>query len=69
MKVELCVEGMNTLVRADLKDTLKSLRDDLKRRKAGGTLAIFHNNQVEDIRELQRHVDAFRLVLKYYGEE
>lgn len=68
MKVELCVEGMNTLVRVDLKSTLSNLKMDLKRRKAGGTLAIFHSNQAEDIRELQRHVDAFRLVLKYYGE-
>ena len=68
MKVELCVEGMNMLVRADLKDALRNLRDDLKRRKAGGTLSIFHSNQAEDVRELQRHVDAFRIVLKYYGE-
>jgi hypothetical protein len=69
MKVELCVEGMNTLVRQDLKDTLKNLRTDLKRRKAGGNLAIFHPGQAEDIHELQKHIDALRLVLRYYGEE
>lgn len=69
MKVELCVEGMNTLVRQDLKGVVKTLRTDLKRRKAGGTLGIFHANQAEDVREIQKHIDAFRLVLRYYGEE
>ena len=68
MKVEVCVEGMNTFVRADLKDTLKSLQEDLKRRKAGGNLAIFHTDSRQDIDELKRHVDAFKLVLRYYGE-
>ena len=67
MKVDLCVEGMNTLVRAELKDDLKSLRADLKRRKRGEGCAIFHMNQVEDVKELQRHIDAFTLVLRYYG--
>ena len=69
MKVDLCVEGMNALVREDLKDTLKSLKADLKRRKAGGTLAIFHMEKQADIDELQKHVDAFTLVLRYYGGE
>lgn len=67
MKVELCVEGMNTLVRADLKDSLKSLQDDLKKRKAGGNIAIFHTDAKADIAELQKHVEAFKLVLRYYG--
>ncbi len=67
MKVELCVEGMNTLVRADLKDSLKSLQDDLKKRKAGGNIAIFHTDSRQDIAELQKHVEAFKLVLRYYG--
>jgi len=69
VRVDLCVEGMNTLVREDLKDTLKSLKTDLKRRKAGGTLAIFHMEKQDDIDELQKHVDAFTLVLRYYGAE
>ena len=67
MKVELCVEGMNTLVRADLKDALKCLQEDLKRRKAGANLAIFHTDPKQDIAELKHHIDAFKLVLRYYG--
>lgn len=67
MKVEVCIEGVNDIIRADLKDTLKSLQQDLKRRKAGGNLAIFHTDAKQDIAELQRHIDALKLVLRYYG--
>lgn len=67
MKVEVCIEGVNDIIRADLKDTLKSLQQDLKRRKAGGNLAIFHTDTQQDIAELQRHIDALKLVLRYYG--
>lgn len=67
MKVEVCIEGVNDIVRSELKDTLKNLQDDLKRRKAGNSIAIFHMTKDEDIAELQRHIEAFKLVLKYYG--
>jgi hypothetical protein len=67
MKVEVCIEGVNDIVRSELKDTLKNLQDDLKRRKAGNSIAIFHMTKDEDVDELQRHIEAFKLVLKYYG--
>jgi hypothetical protein len=67
MKVEVCIEGINDIVRSELKDTLKNLQDDLKRRKAGNSIAIFHMTKDEDVAELQRHIEAIKLVLKYYG--
>ena len=67
MKVEVCIEGVNDIIREDLTDTIKTLKTDLKRRKAGGTLAIFHMDKEADIAELQKHIDAFGLVLRYYG--
>lgn len=69
MKVEVCIEGVNDIIREDLKDTIKTLKTDLKRRKAKGTLAIFHMDKESDIAELQKHIDAFKLVLRYYGGE
>ncbi len=36
---------------------------------ANGTgMAIFDTNKKKDIAEIQRHIDAFKTVLKYYGE-
>lgn len=67
MKIEVCIEGVNDIVRSDLTNSLDNLKDDLKRRKKGGSIAIFHMEKDEDIAELQRHIDAFNLVLRYYG--
>ena len=68
MKLEVCIEGVNAIVRAELNETLKCLQDDLKRRKKGNSIAIFHMDKSEDVAEIQRHIDAIKLVLRYYGE-
>ena len=67
MKVEVCIEDVNDIVRSDLTNSLDNLKDDLKRRKKGDSVAIFHMEKDEDIAELQKHIDAFNLVLRYYG--
>ena len=67
MKIEVCIEGVTDIVRSDLGEVLKNLQDDLKRRKKGQQMAIFHMDEKQDIAELQRHVEAFKLVWRYYG--
>ena len=69
MKIEVCIEGVNAIVRSELNETLKCLKDDLKRRKKGNSIAIFHMNKDEDVAELNRHIDAYKVVLRYYGAE
>ena len=68
MKVELQSECITAIVRADLMSVRKHLRTDLKRRKAGHKLGIFSNDKDEDVAEMQRHIDALNMILKYYGE-
>jgi len=68
MKIEVCIEGVSAIVRSELNETLKCLQDDLKRRKAGKSIAIFHMEKDEDVAEMQRHIEAIKLVLRYYGE-
>jgi hypothetical protein len=67
MKVEVCSQGLDAIVRSDLKNALGSLRRDLKSRKSGGGAGIFHTDKDEDVAEIRRHIDAFHIVLKYYG--
>ena len=67
MKIEVCIEGVNDIVRSDLTNSLDNLKDDLKRSKKGDSVAIFHMEKDEDIDELKRHIEAFELVLRYYG--
>ena len=68
MKVELQSECITAIVRTDLMSVRKHLRSDLKRRKAGHKLGIFSNDKDEDVAEMQRHIDALSMILKYYGE-
>ena len=67
MKVEICSQGLEAIIRGDLKSALESLKRDLKARKSGKGVCIFHMDKAKDIAEIQRHVDGFKTVLKYYG--
>ena len=68
MKVELQSECITAIVRADLMSVRKSLRADLKRRKAGHKLGIgiFSNDKDDDVAEIQRHIAALDTVIRYY---
>ena len=66
MKIELQAECITGIVRADLMSVRKSLRTDLKRRKAGHKLGIFSNDKDEDVAELKRHIAALDTVIRYY---
>lgn len=67
MKVEICSQGLDSIIRGDLKSVLDSLKRDLKSRKSGKGVCIFHMDKAEDVAEIERHIDAFKTVLKYYG--
>ena len=67
MKVEVCSHGLDAIVRSDLKSVLHSLKRDLKARKSGKGVGIFDTDKAKDVAEIQRHIDAFKIVLKYYG--
>lgn len=67
MKVEICVEGVNDIIRSELKETVKLLKLDLKNVKNRSGISIFHADRDEDIAEIKRHIEAFNIVLKYYG--
>jgi len=66
--VELDWDTMDKITTCSMKGVAESLEDDLEKRKAGTGMAIFHENKKKDIAEIKRHIDAFKTVLKYYGE-
>lgn len=67
MKIDICECTLEAVIRADVKGTLSSLKRDLKSRKSGRGAGIFHTDKDEDVAEIRRHIDAFHIVLKYYG--
>ena len=66
--VELDWDTVDGITTSTMKSLLQSLEVDLENRKAGTGMAIFDTNKKKDIAEIKRHIDAFKTVLKYYGE-
>jgi len=66
--VELDWDTIDKITTCSMKSVVENLGYDLEKRKAGIGMAIFDKNKKKDIAEIQRHIDAFKTVLKYYGE-
>jgi hypothetical protein len=67
-KIELESDCVEAVLRTDLQRMLKTMQEDLRKRKLGVlTAGIFEDDLAEDVKELNRHIAAFKLVLKYYG--
>jgi uncharacterized protein YicC (UPF0701 family) len=67
MKIKPCPELFDDITTQNLKEALAVLKEDHKRRKKGHALAIFEHDINEDLREIKRHIKAFKTVLLYYG--
>ena len=66
--VELDWDTIDGITTCSMKSLVESLQDDLEKRKAGTGIAVFCNDKKKDVAEIKRHIDAFKTVLKYYGE-
>ena len=67
--IELDWDTIDHITTCSMKGLVESLEADLELRKAGTGMAIFHKDKKKDIAEIKRYIDAFKTVLKYYGEE
>jgi len=67
MKIKPCPEFFDDITTQNLKEAMAILKEDYKRRKSGHALAIFKHDINEDLREIKRHIKAFKTVLLYYG--
>jgi hypothetical protein len=68
MTIDLEYEQADKITVASLKNILDCLKADLQKAKASDRGWIFHTDKEEDIKEIKKHIKAFKLVLKYYGE-
>ena len=68
MMIEVEVELVDEIVKHELYSVLNSLQKDHRDRTAGKGIALFHIDQKKDLAEIDKHIKAFKLVLKYYGE-
>jgi len=66
LTVELEWDAVDSIVVQALKNQYSSLKKDLDRRRNDEeTLGIFLSDKVEDIAEIQKHLDSIKIVLSY----
>lgn len=68
MLVDIDLDCCEQIVRADLKSMLGSLEKDYKERQRGKGIAVFDTNKKRDLAMMKKHIDAMKVVLRYYGE-
>lgn len=66
--VELDWDTIDRIITSSMKSLVESLEADLEKRKDDTGMAIFEKDKEADIALIEKHIEAFKLVLKYYGE-
>ncbi len=67
--IELDYDAVDDIVKQQLRSLRDNLKDDLKRRKEDTGMAIFDTNKTIDIALIKEHVEAFNVILRYYGDK
>lgn len=63
-------EQVDNIIISELKDNIDSLVNVLKQDVSDEDyLGMFSNNREEDAVEIQKYIDALKLIVKYYGGE
>lgn len=66
--VELPEETQDKIILDSLRQSYSTLKEWLDDRKTNpNCFAMFHMDQKKDILEIIKHIEAFELVLDYYG--
>jgi len=66
--VELDWDTIDRITTSSMKSLVQNLEVDLRKRKDNTGMAIFEKDKKKDIALIKKHIEAFKLVLKYYGE-
>jgi hypothetical protein len=68
MKIETLVKAAHATFIAELKDCLDDMMDSFDARGKGKEFAVFHDDLEADKAEIQKHIDALDLIIRYYDE-
>ena len=67
--IDLDWDTIDRITTSSMRSVLENLEIDLQKRKNDSGMAIFVKEQQYDVILLERHIEAFKLILKYYGEK
>lgn len=66
--IDLDYDTIDRIAISSMKSVLENLEIDLEKRKNDSGMAIFETDKEADIALMEKHVEAFKLVLEYYNE-
>ena len=69
MKIEAPIETVHQFLVADLKEVMSDMMDSFNARTKGDIeFAVFDDDRDADLAEIQKHIDALDLIIRYYDE-
>ena len=66
MKIEIDADLTDEITLARLEHDLRGLDLSYKQRKKNDKILFFEKDRAQDLAEIKRHMDAFKLVISYY---
>lgn len=66
-KITVVWEQVQDILVQEMKADLDTLEHDLENRKAGHGMAFWEHDLEADVAMIEKHIEALKLVVKYYG--
>jgi hypothetical protein len=66
--IDLDWDTMDRIATSSMKCILENLEIELQKRKNDSGMAIFVTEKKYDVILIERHIEAFKLILEYYNE-
>ena len=65
--IELSWQEVDRIIVKQLEQQRDVFLEEIETRKLGRGMAMFYTDPIEDVAELQKHIDAFNLVIGYFS--
>lgn len=65
--IQMTYDQVDAIVIKELQTVLQGLKHDREQRKNDEGMAIFETDKKTDLKKLKEHINAFELILEYYG--
>lgn len=67
-KIELTIDQVDEILVNELKETRSRFLEDIEEIKGGNLVnCFFFNDALQDITEMERHIDALDVLISWYG--
>ena len=65
--IQMTYDQVDAIVIKELSTILQGLKNDREQRKNDEGMAIFDTDKKIDLYKMKEHINAFELILEYYG--